>query len=1106
MSQTPVDFVNILVQPPGDLLFFLAVILLTQAGLFMALERRLRAPDDFAARRYVRAGVGVTVVWAALVFGGVFALLANIEARLVLPPVERVAQVVTILLLGWAFITDNQQGETRRANIVLLLVLIVVIVGYIFTGTQWPAEASAAGFSASVYGAAWTLIAAAVALFGLILMAAYFRSVTDAPVKLVFFAVLLLGYAGTLLQIVQGTAAGDYSGLARLAFLAALPVMPAVIYRLVVSHTTADASLLANGSAWLGGRAAETADGPAADAPVERESVQLLKALGVILDKPVPAEIPLQVVRAALEIARGEVGLLLTLQDANYADITCGYDMIMQRPILGMALNLDDQPTLVNAVERRTQRPLFPDRNEAELRDLYTRLDVDQHGPAYFQPLVHNNELVAVLLVGMPYSGRELNDAECERLRGIAIIASGMLALSYRASDSQLQAEATAIEAMLRGMRDEGADDSAAARLDLQAALVQSREQISTLTRQVTQLKIELDAERSRVASGLEDTDEGLSISQRMVALNEEQQRLLTERNQLLVRLQEAETALAGATADSNTDVYNTMINVLKREKEDLLAQRDSLETQLAELRRGDRSHVPAVVQDVLTGMADEKARLEVERSQLQGRLGDLEAQLAALGIENGAAGLAQLVGRLHEQRAGLQARYDALRHERDTLLSERAGLETSITQAQEREKQIEDLQKVVKNLAADREAAVKQRDALRAEREELLAKQDSIKEHRARVIAEAEAYRQELEEAQEAAVQLRRELQMLADARSNLSAQVDRLQAEKGAVEGEREQLLARVEGDRGRLEQLGADGVGSLTRIIEELTSQRAQLEHQLHDARTELAALEGQMGVLQAQALPAARPARQPQDPALILGMVQELRTPLTSIVGYVELLLSESAGILGEMQLRFLQRVAANIARLLSMMEDLTRITALDMGELTLAPEAVDLVGVIEDAITASGGQFREKGLTVHLNLADDLPPISADHDALNQIIGQLLTNAYLASPPDSEIFIAASRQPVALSNNGSRQSVDSLLVTVEDRGGGIALEDQQRVFARKYRAENPLIQGLGDTGVGMAIAKALVEAHGGVLWLETRAQVGSAFHFALPLDARAQTEG
>jgi signal transduction histidine kinase len=118
--------------------------------------------------------------------------------------------------------------------------------------------------------------------------------------------------------------------------------------------------------------------------------------------------------------------------------------------------------------------------------------------------------------------------------------------------------------------------------------------------------------------------------------------------------------------------------------------------------------------------------------------------------------------------------------------------------------------------------------------------------------------------------------------------------------------------------------------------------------------------------------------------------------------------------------------------------------------------------------------------------------------MGQIIGQLLTNAYLASPPGSEIFIVAQRQTVNRQTNGHKEPVESLFVSIEDRGGGIAPEDQPRVFARKYKAENPLIQGLGDTGVGLAIARALVEAHGGEVWLETQENVGSAFNFTLPL--------
>ena len=140
------------------------------------------------------------------------------------------------------------------------------------------------------------------------------------------------------------------------------------------------------------------------------------------------------------------------------------------------------------------------------------------------------------------------------------------------------------------------------------------------------------------------------------------------------------------------------------------------------------------------------------------------------------------------------------------------------------------------------------------------------------------------------------------------------------------------------------------------------------------------------------------------------------------------------------------------------------------------------------------QFREKGLTVNFSLQDDLPPVNADEDALTQIIGQLLTNAYLVSPPDSELFISAYARRLTLQD----QTIDCAFVSVEDRGGGIPPEDVARVFARKYKAENPLIEGLGDTGVGLSIARALVEAHGGQLWLETKVGVGSIFSFALPI--------
>jgi signal transduction histidine kinase len=372
--------------------------------------------------------------------------------------------------------------------------------------------------------------------------------------------------------------------------------------------------------------------------------------------------------------------------------------------------------------------------------------------------------------------------------------------------------------------------------------------------------------------------------------------------------------------------------------------------------------------------------------------------------------------------------------------------------------------------------------------------------------MAELAAYEQELTEEHEEQNALRAQIQQLVEERGLLSRERDRLLAEHGTLENLREQLLARVEGDRDRLEQLSADGVGALTNMIEELSAERAVLESQLTEARNQLAVLEDRLDVLQIRSTgTVSQVVYRPDNPELILGMVQELRTPMTSIVGYVDLILNESAGILGEMQRKFMQRVAANVGRLAAMLDDLIQITFLDTGRFSLQPQPVDVVEVIEDALTSATNQLREKGLTVHLSLEDDLPPARGDRDALSEIVGQLLTNAYLASPPGSEIFITAKQQIVNRQTNGHKEPVPSLFVSIEDRGGGIAAEDQPRVFARKYKAENPLIQGLGDTGVGLAIARALVEAHSGEVWLETHEGIGSAFNFTVPLAPAPETE-
>lgn len=1125
----PLDFLNLFVRPPGDVIYFIVLIGISQSALFMALGERWRRPESRSAGRYTLALLGTVLTWVVLMLGVLYTIIVDQDINAILPPLERAANVVILLFIGWGFLTADHERWGRTPNILLLFLLALVIAAYTLTGINWLDAIDQTNFNLTSSGVAWTFISAVFSVLGIICMIAYFRYVADAPLKLLFFVILTLGYGATLIQISQYGLIGNEAGLARLGMIAAFPLLPIIVYRMVINRLQIELGFQTqelpiptaefNGIPFSsdstpipsGGILPPAPAGPSLT-PVQRDNVQLLKTLGLILEDATPGSIPQRVVTAGLEVLKAEIGALLTLQDANYADVSAAFDKSANQSISGMALNLDNQPTLVNAIERRLQRPIYPDRNVEELRDLYNRLDIDRVGPTYFQPLLSGKDLVAVLMIGMPYSGRELEETERELLKGIGIISGNLLALSYAARDSRLKAEERAIQALVQGVPIDDLSDTSmlAARQEMQASLQASREQVTELTRQVTQLRVELDHERSRVASVVGDTEEGVSVSQRILALNDEHERLRQERDRLMSRLQEAETALAGATATHDDSVMKTMIEVLRREKVDLIAQRDNLQAQLAELRSDiPMASTPQALQEVLENMSQEKARLEVERQQLSTKLTDINTQLNALGIENGVKGLAQLIAQLTEQRATLQAKIETITLERDALFNERQQLEAGIKQEKERSARIQALENELKFLASDREALTKERNQLRSERDELTAKQETFKQQRARLIAEASGYQVELAEAHHEQAKLRIQLQQLADEKSSLIKKQNQLMAEKQAAETEHNLLLARTEGNRERIHQIGEDGVGSLTRMIEELSEQRAQLERQLNEAQTQLAASQNKLDALQirasAEVLPSIERSFQRYDPELFLGMVQELRTPLTSVVGYLDLLIDESAGILGEMQRKFLQRVAANVTRMTFMLEDLTRMTALDGDRLILMSESVDVINLIEDAISNSTYEFREKNLAVNLNLDDSLPTIRADRDAITQIIKQLLTNAYLAAAANSQIFITAHRQQLQLSNSENlSQPTDCVLISVEDRGGGIPQEELPRVFARKYKAENPLIPGLGDTGVGLSIAKTLVEAHGGGLWVETRANIGSIFYFALPVKTPLET--
>ena len=224
-------------------------------------------------------------------------------------------------------------------------------------------------------------------------------------------------------------------------------------------------------------------------------------------------------------------------------------------------------------------------------------------------------------------------------------------------------------------------------------------------------------------------------------------------------------------------------------------------------------------------------------------------------------------------------------------------------------------------------------------------------------------------------------------------------------------------------------------------------------------------------------------------VVATIVQELRQPLSSIVVYTDLLLGESVGILGATQRKFVERIKASVERMEGLADDLIQMVMDNQGR-SLIPENVDLNEVIDISVAQAMAKLRKRNIILRLDVPDQLPPLQADRDALQQILVHLLQNAGDTSPQESEIALSAQVE--------SKENEPAfVLIQVTDSGGGIPAEDLPRVFSRLYRADNSLIQGVGETGVGLSVVKSLVEAHGGRIWVDSVMGRGATFSVLLP---------
>lgn len=213
--------------------------------------------------------------------------------------------------------------------------------------------------------------------------------------------------------------------------------------------------------------------------------------------------------------------------------------------------------------------------------------------------------------------------------------------------------------------------------------------------------------------------------------------------------------------------------------------------------------------------------------------------------------------------------------------------------------------------------------------------------------------------------------------------------------------------------------------------------------------------------------------------------ELRTPMTTIMGFTELLMSGRAN--AEQQKSWLGHVFDDSRRVVSIVDDLLNVSRIESGRLSLALDPVDVGAVLESV--AEGLRNGSPDHDIRCVAPDTLPALQGDRDKLAQVLVNLVSNAIKYSPGGGDVVVSAQ----------FRRKERQIVLSVSDQGVGIAQEDQDRLFAtfeRIYRPETVDVRG---SGLGLYIVKGLVELMGGAVWLNSEVNVGSTFYAALPVD-------
>jgi signal transduction histidine kinase len=226
-----------------------------------------------------------------------------------------------------------------------------------------------------------------------------------------------------------------------------------------------------------------------------------------------------------------------------------------------------------------------------------------------------------------------------------------------------------------------------------------------------------------------------------------------------------------------------------------------------------------------------------------------------------------------------------------------------------------------------------------------------------------------------------------------------------------------------------------------------------------------------------------------------VAHELKNPMTSIKGYAELLATGAVGEVTEMQASFLNTIRSNTERMSTLVSDLNDNSKIEAGKLRLDFKSVELAELLDEIIQSTRRQLDEKKQTVQSDLPEHLPLVWCDRTRLSQILINLVSNANKYTPEGGALLVGAEASANHWDPAGATHVVH---VWLRDNGIGISPEDQQKVFQKFFRSEDPKAREVPGAGLGLNITRSLVEMQGGRIWFESQHRQGTTFHFTIPV--------